>query len=153
MSATIQIVSTSEDIPAESDIEDWIRHTLNHVDRINSELTVRVVDEPEITELNSNFRHVDAPTDVLAFPSQIPAHIDSSILGDVVVCAGIVNFHISEYKLSHQAHWARIVAHGILHLCGYEHDLPEDEAKMTRAEADILSEAGLMHPELAEPVT
>ena len=152
MSATIQIVSTSEDIPAESDIEDWIRHTLNHVDRIASELTVRVVDEPEIAELNSNFRHIDAPTDVLAFPSQIPEQVGSSHLGDVVVCAGIINNHISEFQLSQQAHWARIVAHGILHLCGYEHDLPEDEIRMTKAEADILSEAGLVHPELAEQV-
>ena len=149
-SVNIQIASSSKDVPSDNDIEDWIRQTLSHVDRFNAELTVRVVDESEITDLNRTYRHKNAPTDVLAFPHRLPNDIDLDLLGDVVVCAGAVNRHATSNNISRSTHWARIIAHGILHLCGYDHEQSKDAKQMKLAEAEILKKIGFCHPELAE---
>ncbi len=149
----IQCASSSKDIPADADIEDWIRHTLSHVNRADAEIAVRIVDETEIADLNRTYRQNDVPTDVLAFPHQLPRGLDFDLLGDVVVCAGVINRYAIEYKVPQQSHWARIIAHGILHLCGYDHIHPNDEVRMRTAEAEILHKIGLSHPELAELVS
>ena len=150
MSVNIQIASSSKDVPSDNDIEDWIRQILNHVDRFNAELTVRVVDEIEITDLNRTYRHKNAPTDVLAFPTRLPNDVELDLLGDIVVCAGAVNRHAADNNISRPTHWARIIAHGILHLCGYDHEQSKDAKKMKLAEAEILEKIGFFHPELAD---
>ena len=149
MSVNIQIASSTKDVPADNDIEDWIRHALNHVNRNDAELTVRVVDEAEITDLNRTYRNTSAPTDVLAFPHQLPDGVDLDLLGDVVVCADVVNRHAANHAISRPAHWARMIAHGILHLCGYDHEHSKDAMDMQLAEAEILKKIGFQHPELA----
>ena len=150
MSVNIQISSSSKDLPADTDIDDWIRQTLNYVNRANGEVTVRVVDETEITVLNRVYRHKNTPTDVLAFPHQLPKEIDVDLLGDVVVCAGVINRHAIDHRISQPAHWARIIAHGILHLCGYDHTEPNDAMKMKRAETEISRKIGIFHTELSK---
>lgn len=149
MPVNIQIQSASQDVPSDSDIEDWIRQTLNHVDRIDAELTVRVVDETEITSLNRTYRHTNSATDVLAFPHRLPSGVGMDLLGDVVICADAINRHATDNNISCRAHWARIIAHGILHLCGYDHAHSTDAVEMQSAEAQILTKIGLCHPELA----
>ncbi len=148
IAAEIQFASSSKDLPSESDIEDWIRETLCEGGRDRAELTVRVVDEEEITSLNSRYRHLNSPTDVLAFPHQLPDEIETDLLGDVVVCAGVVNEQAIKFQVDPQAHWARIIAHGILHLLGFDHDQPHSTLVMETAESAILSRLGLRHPEL-----
>ncbi|MDE0310408.1 MAG: rRNA maturation RNase YbeY [Acidiferrobacterales bacterium] len=148
MSINIQVSSSSTDLPADTDIDDWIRQTLVHANRVDAEVTLRVVDESEITDLNRVYRDKNSPTDVLAFPNPLPQEIDMDLLGDVVVCAGIINQHAFDHKISQSAHWARVIAHGILHLCGYDHAQPDDATHMERAEAEILKQVGLVHAEL-----
>lgn len=146
--ADIQVASSSREVPSESDIDDWIRETLTHSGREHAELTVRIVDEAEITALNSRYRQQNAATDVLAFPLKLPGDADTNLLGDVVVCADVVNRQADRHCADRQAHWARIVAHGILHLTGYDHDRPQAASKMESAEGAILERLGLHHPEL-----
>ncbi len=146
--AEIQVASSSPDVPSESDIEEWIRETLNQSGQEHAELTVRVVDEAEITALNSRYRHRNTPTDVLAFPHQLPPELDTALIGDVVVCADVINQQADRHRTDRQAHWARIIAHGILHLVGYDHDQPQSAHEMESVEGVILKRLGLHHPEL-----
>lgn len=148
--ADIQVASSSQEIPSESDIEEWIRATLSQSGRECAELTVRIVDEAEITELNRRYRHRKVPTDVLAFPHQLPREVSPNLIGDVVVCANVINQQADQFRANRQAHWARIIAHGILHLVGYDHDQPQTTLEMEAAEGAILSHLGLHHPELHE---
>ncbi len=148
ISADIQVASASKDLPSESDIEDWIRETLAESGRGSAELTVRIVDEAEITALNRQYRQRNSPTDVLAFPHRLPESFETDLIGDVVVCADIVNQQAVHHRADRQAHWARIIAHGILHLVGYDHDQPQAAVEMECAEGAILSRLGLHHPEL-----
>lgn len=146
--ADIQVASSSQDVPSESDIEDWIRETLTQSGCKRAELTVRIVDEAEITSLNHRFRQQNTATDVLAFPTSVPGDIDTNLLGDVVVCADVINQYADRHQTDRQAHWARIVAHGILHLTGYDHNRPQTAKRMESAEGAILERLGLHHPEI-----
>ena len=79
-------------------------------------LSVALVDAKRITELNRNHRGRDAPTDVLAFPVDgSDAVAGPRELGDVVLCP------------AHSADVVEAAVHGVLHLCGYDHEADEGE--------------------------
>ena len=149
-STVIQRISQSESIPSDSEIDDWIRKTLTYACHDDREVTLRIVDESEIEKLNCEYRKVSSPTNVLAFAYHQPPHTELNLLGDVVVCAGVINRQAAELNAPPAVHWARIIAHGVLHLCGYDH-LESDEAlQMQCAERWILKQFGFIHPDLAE---
>ena len=139
----IQIASSSKDTPSSTDIDDWIRSALDSVQRTGVELTVRVVDESEIVTLNKRYRNKDQSTDVLAFPAEPLTQIDPTPLGDVVVCAPVVDRQAQTLQQPRDSHWARIVAHGVLHLCGYDHQTPDEASEMESIEDAILNRLGL----------
>ena len=148
--AEIQVVSASKEVPSESDIEEWIRTTLTENGQSRAQITLRVVDEAEIADLNSRYRKNPLPTDVLAFSHPLPHGVDMGLVGDVVVCADVINHQADQNAINRQAHWARIITHGVLHLLGYDHDQPQLAQEMESAERTVLSRLGLSHPELHE---
>ena len=109
-------------------------------------VTLRVVDEQEIADLNSRYRSKDAPTNVLSFPAELPAEVGESLLGDVVICAPVVAREADEQGKSAEAHWAHMVAHGILHLLGYDHQTDSEAGRMEALEQRILADLGFPNP-------
>ena len=145
----LQTVHDSKDRPNDSDIDDWISITLRHVQRDSAEVSVQIVDSTTITNLNDRFRSKNEPTDVLAFPVKLPDHIDFDILGEIVVCAESVNQMAAEIGAEPKAHWARIIIHGVLHLCGFDHEEPAEAEQMELLEHQVLKKLNLVHPELS----
>ena len=139
----VQIACSAQDAPSASEIDDWIRSTLDSVSRRGVEVTVRVVDEAEIVSLNRRYRDQDEATDVLAFPAGPLTHFETVPLGDVAVCAPVVNEQARRLQEPRDAHWARIVAHGVLHLCGYDHQSSDEAIRMESIEQTILVKLGL----------
>lgn len=103
------------------------------------EVTIVLVDDQMIQELNRDYRGIDSPTDVLAFsyiednPDEpdhaVPAEeLDS--LGDIIVSMEQVHKQAKEYGHSAERELGFLVAHGIYHLMGYDHQTPEDETIM-----------------------
>jgi probable rRNA maturation factor len=79
-------------------------------------LTVALVSPHEIKRLNREHRGIDAPTDVLSFPiDEAGPAVGPRELGDVVICP------------KHTADLAEAVVHGVLHLCGYDHETDDGE--------------------------
>jgi probable rRNA maturation factor len=78
-------------------------------------LAVRLVSDDAIRDLNRDHRGIDAPTDVLAFPIDERDAIGPRELGDVFVCP----------ERSHDV--VEVVVHGVLHLCGYDHETDAGE--------------------------
>ena len=148
ITTVIQRATSSDSIPSDADIDDWIRKSLQFANYENVEITLRVVDEAEIEKLNSSYRHAHSPTDVLAFSYPPKVESESTLLGDVVVCAGLVNQYANTLNTPPAVHWARIVAHGVLHLCGYDHHQTADAANMESKERKILEDFGFVHPDL-----
>lgn len=141
----LQIASDAQTLPHPSQFREWVGHTL--ADRIDTaELTIRIVDEAEMTELNETYRHKDGPTNVLSFPSEIDPEFEMPLLGDIVICASVVQQEASNANIELLAHWAHIVVHGTLHLLGYDH-MQKDEAEiMENIEEKILTEMGYPAP-------
>ena len=109
------------------------------------EQTIRVVGEPESRALNLQFRGIDRPTNVLAFPSEND-YLEYACLGDLVICAPVVNEEAQQQAKSPEAHWAHMVVHGMLHLQGYDHEDEIEAAKMEAVEIKILSTLGYSNP-------
>ena len=113
-----------------------------------AELTVRLTTIEEITALNTTYRHQPKPTNVLAFPSQLPDTITLKypLLGDLVICPAILEKEHLEQKRPLIAHWAHIVIHGALHLLGFDHIDDKDTALMQTEEIKLLAELGFENP-------
>ncbi len=79
------------------------------------EVTLLFTGDKELRDLNKNFRNKDKPTDVLSFPS------DDSYLGDLAISVQTARRQAKEFEVSLQEELIRLIIHGILHLCGYDH--------------------------------
>ncbi len=110
------------------------------------EITLRIVGEDEGRNLNLTYRGRDQATNVLSFPFDAPDHVDSHLLGDLVVCAPVVEAEAAEQDKPVDAHWAHMLIHGALHLLGYDHITDKDAQIMERLERDILARLGCPDP-------
>ncbi len=128
----VEVNSSSTKIPSVENIELWIRAALQSDELNQAEVSVYVVDEAESQELNAQYRGKDKPTNVLSFPADIPDEIGIPLLGDLVVCAPVVEREALEQGKSLEAHWAHMLIHGTLHLLGYDH-IDDDEADVMEA--------------------
>lgn len=116
----------------------------------SAQMTVRIVNQEEITRLNSEYRHKDYATNVLSFPFAnppgIPEEESVNSLGDLVICASVVNREAEEQHKSMTAHWAHMVVHGTLHLLGYDHQDDEEAKAMESMEKNVLKGLGFDDP-------
>ena len=123
----IEINSTSTTIPSAENIERWISAALKSDELTNAEVSVYIVDDLESQTLNKQYRGKDSATNVLSFPADIPESVGIPLLGDLVVCAPVVEREAQEQQKTLEAHWAHMLVHGTLHLLGYDH-IEDDEA-------------------------
>lgn len=101
-------------------------------------ISVRIVDEEESEALNSTYRGKHSATNVLSFPADLPPDIEFEFLGDLVICAPVVEREAQEQGKSSRAHWAHMVIHGCLHLLGYDHMEDAEAEIMENLETQIL---------------
>ncbi len=114
------------DVPA--DLREPVAATLAAVGVEDGHLAVEIVDAARIRELNRAHRGVDAPTDVLSFPiDELGPSAGPRELGDVAICPA----HCVDMTL------AETVVHGVLHLCGHDHEA--DDGEMLCLQARILA--------------
>lgn len=107
----------------------------------NSELSLALVDEDEMTELNRRYRNIEGPTDVLSFGCDDPCPVESDepiTLGDVVIAPTVAERQAAEYGHTVEQELNLLLVHGILHLLGYTHDGDEDAAAMEERERELL---------------
>jgi len=110
-----------------------------------TELAIVLTDDSAIRQLNRLWRGIDAPTNVLSFPSKRAAG-EPPHLGDVVLaCETIAREAKAEHKPFAQ-HLAHLAVHGFLHLIGHDHERDADAEAMERAERDILRHLGIPDP-------
>ena len=104
-------------------------------------VTVLLTDDREIKRLNSLHRGKNKPTNVLSFPAEMPG-----LLGDIAVALGVVRREARAAGRPMHAHLAHLVAHGALHLAGYDHLHAGEARRMERAEARIMRRLALPNP-------
>lgn len=139
----VQYALPRRGLPSAARIRRWAADAL---DGALGEVTVRIVGSGEGLELNRHYRGRDYPTNVLSFP--VPELPDGSrpIRGDLVLCAPVIAREAREQGKAPEAHWAHMVIHGCLHLCGYDHQNPEQAESMEALERRLLGEIGYPDP-------
>jgi len=134
-------------IPTDTMIKSWIAATLKKISHTAPvQLSIRIVDEQEISGLNKKYRNKNQATNVLSFPYQAFPGVDVSLLGDVVVCAKVVEQEAQQQYKSVEQHWAHMIVHGTLHLLGFDHIDEADAEQMENLEIDILADLGIPNP-------
>ncbi len=136
----------SPHIPVQARLEAWAGAVLVGR-RDHAEMTIRIVDEAEGAELNLSYRGKQGPTNVLSFPFDPPPGIDDlALIGDLVICAPVVEREAAKQGKPVEAHWAHMVVHGTLHLLGYDHQSEGQAVEMEALETEILQGLGFSAP-------
>lgn len=149
------------DIPYEAIIRDIIPAALDYEEcPYEAEVNVLLTDNEAIREINRDQRQIDAPTDVLSFPmiefekESDFDHVEESaedyfnletgelMLGDIVISVEKVVEQAEKYGHSQERELAFLVAHSMLHLCGYDHMDDAQREIMEAKQREILAEKG-----------
>jgi len=155
----LQIAAEGKAIPAQSDFELWVKAALATSTMEQAELTIRVVAPEESQSLNFDYRQKDKPTNVLSFPYEpfepianeaMSTALELPLLGDLVICAEIVEAEAQQQNKPIQHHWAHLVIHGVLHLIGYDHITDTEAEEMENLERAILAGLGIQDPYLEQ---
>jgi len=115
------------------DMEAWSNFAtsaLNAIGKSESSATIAFVSDKRIRELNRQFRGIDKATDVLSFPAE-----EDLNLGDVAVSVETAATQARENGLTLDHEIAQLILHGLLHLCGYDHET--DKGEMNRLELKL----------------
>ncbi|GAE33399.1 rRNA maturation RNase YbeY [Halalkalibacter akibai] len=116
------------------------------------EVSVTIVDEKRIQEINREYRDKDQPTDVISFAlneqGEGELHLVEdlnmpNILGDIIISAAHIQSQAEEYGHSFERELGFLAVHGMLHLLGYDHMTEAEEKEMFSRQEDILAAYGL----------
>lgn len=108
-----------------------------------SEVSVSIVTDVEMHELNRSYRGVDRTTDVLSFPLEEQRPIAPTLLGDVVISLRRAQEQAEEYGHSLEREMAFLAVHGTLHLMGYDHGTEAEDRDMQERQERVLESLGL----------
>ncbi|WP_025870885.1 rRNA maturation RNase YbeY [Methylobacillus glycogenes] len=142
LAMSVQLATESSGLPSEQQFRKWARATL----RVDTEATLRIVDEEEGRELNRDYRGKDYATNVLTFPLTE----EPWLIGDIILCAPVVAREAQEQGITLEAHYAHLTVHGILHMHGYDHIEEAQAELMESLESAIMIKLGFADPYLSE---
>lgn len=118
------------------------------------DVSVTLVDDGQIHELNKEYRGVDRPTDVLSFslleegeeaaPVIVGEQPGPLLLGDLVISLERARAQAEDYGHSYEREVAFLACHGMLHLLGWDHETPDEERVMMAKTEEILGSLGLV---------
>ena len=137
---SVQIASELANLPTKAQFKKWAKAAL----RVDTEVTIRIVDAQEALALNSTYRGKDYATNVLTFPLTETPHL----MGDIIICAPVVMAEAAAQNKSLEAHFAHLTVHGVLHLHGYDHETEPQAELMESLEITILQKLGYANPYL-----
>ena len=141
LALVVQYAIDATGLPRRAELRKWLRAAL----RRDAEVTLRIVAEDEGRALNREYRKRDYATNVLTFVYQ--EELDG-LVGDIVLCAPVVEREATEQRKPLTAHFAHLVIHGALHLQGYDHEDDSDAQAMEASEVQILARLGYDNPYL-----
>lgn len=153
MRVDVQVAAPDENVPSEDEICRWMSHAVESVagdSATEVEVAVRIVGEDEGLELNRQYRQRSEATNVLSFPAvPLQPHVDDGgprLLGDIVVCAPVVEREARDQGKDLASHWGHLLVHGTLHLLGYDHETEDEARQMEALERNLLAARGISDP-------
>jgi probable rRNA maturation factor len=154
MTEVLVVADCWHDVPgAEAVIQRAIATAADAVDANvgEAELAIMLTDDSGIRTLNSNWRGIDKPTNVLSFPALQPAAPQKPgdaprMLGDIAIAYETMRREADEEGKPFDHHLSHLAVHGFLHLIGYDHENDDDAEAMEALETEILAQLGIPDP-------
>lgn len=141
----IQVVSQSDQLPVKDQFQSWVNAVLTD-NKQDSEVVIRIVDEEEMAQFNEQYRNKKGSTNILSFPYNAPVEVESNLLGDLLICAPVVEQESQQQHKNIEHHWAHMIIHGLLHLLGYDHLNDAEAEEMETLEIKILKTLNIPNP-------
>jgi probable rRNA maturation factor len=155
----VQVDAAFADDVNEDALASAVRATLRHQRAPTASVTLVITDDAAVQRLNRDFRGVDAPTDVLSFPNHeffeaqeqgaepfvVPPELldeQAAYLGDVIIALPYTQRQAHKLQRDLQTELCLLAIHGTLHLLGFDHTTPTEEAEMWAIQNDVLAELG-----------
>ena len=115
---------------------------LNALDFPDGELSILIIDDPQIAILNKEYLNRQGPTNVIAFPMRDGGFgdLNPQLLGDVVISVETARREGDDAGISTHARLSQLLVHGILHLFDYDHENDDDEARRMEEKSNELLE-------------
>ncbi len=110
------------------------------------EISVVLTDDEKIRQLNKDYRGKDKPTNVISFASIDSEEIDSGlfIAGDIIISYDTTLKESTEKGFKN--HFTHLLIHGVMHLCGFDHENDGEATEMENIEIEILKNFGIANP-------
>ncbi len=139
-----------ENAPVLKQFQHWVDEALAAVpEKVSSsciEICISIVDPKTSAQLNQTYRQKSGPTNVLSFTYDPIPGVPQESLGDLAICAALVESEALAQQKKSSAHWAHLTVHGLLHLLGYAHIAEDEAAARESLEIQILQKLGFENP-------
>lgn len=147
LTLSVQNASTATTLPTRAQIRKWALAALQ-AGVPTAEVTFRIVDSAEGQTLNRDYRGKDYATNVLTFTfdEDMPVVPGLPLMGDIVLCAPVVEREAAEQEVSLEAHYCHLIVHGMLHLQGFDHIEDDEAEEMEALESQIVMSLGYDDP-------
>ncbi len=151
----LQNATSATAIPDKMQFISWLDAATDKLGKhSDAEVTIRLVDNNEIQQLNKDYRGKDQPTNVLSFPFEpyeaLMAYAgdaaDINLLGDIVIAPKVIEREAAQQNKALIHHYAHMTIHGLLHLLGYDHIEADEAAVMEALEIELLSSLDIPNP-------
>ena len=140
------MIHIESDFPFPEELLERAAHTaLEHeAESQEAELSIVLTDNEHLQELNLNYLGIDAPTDVLSFPSsETDPESGTRYIGDILISIPRAQSQADAAGHPLESEVQLLVVHGVLHLLGHDHADPAEKSSMWKAQSEILDSLGL----------
>ncbi len=137
----ILLTNTTKESVEEKDIENICKITFKKLEVKNPTVSITIVDNKKIKEINRDYRNKDSETDVISFAfeeSDDYEYPDMRFLGEIYISIDKAKSQAEEYGHSLKREICFLTVHGLLHLLGYDHIEEKDRVVMRKLEEEIL---------------
>ena len=133
----VEVVNRQRRLQFETEVwSSFAARALRVIGKSKASATIAFVSDKRIRELNRQFRGIDKATDVLSFPAE-----EESNLGDIAISVETAAAQAKENGFSFEDEISQLILHGLLHLCGYDHET--DNGEMNRLELRLRRKLGI----------
>ncbi len=143
---TVDVVIDADAWSAHGDASDIVRRAIEKAATFEArrgEIAVLLTDDASIRNMNSTWRGIDKPTNVLSFPAGESA---GAHLGDIAIACETVALEAARENKTFLDHLAHLSIHGYLHLIGFDHETDREAERMEQLETRILADLGIADP-------
>ena len=144
------IIKLDKGISINNDLKDRLKNIVSLIfydeGRVDNEINLRILDDNKMKKLNHQFRNKNNTTNVLSFPSDDISIRHTKNIGDIAISLEYVEREAKEEGKTFEDHMIHMLAHGVYHILGYDHESDEMATIMESKEINILNKININNP-------